>query len=597
MTILCGDCLDVMKTFPDNHFSAVVTDPPYGLHFMGKDWDCFAKGKVKVGRKVLGSHTNSEAHEAARYDETRNDEFQEFMTLVAREALRITKPGGHILMFGAPRRYHRQACAIEDAGWEIRDCLMWVFGSGFPKSRRVSMFLDQHRLPDDFCQCAANKPYSACTTPLHNVFDRIYNLVSWEQVANEAQNALYGLQKALNFQGDCQGDRRLYGELLHWAANAVQASLQSPKCVPAHTHCDEREDGFDFESFYNLLQARHNYRLSKQDCALRAFYSHALQLLQEYIVAGASAGGLRKKTSKPLDFSTFFDNLVASKTVLNSTDILCLVFCLPSSLISLLSERKVETILPFLEICGECNKLVDIYKGFGSALKPAFEPVLVGMKPLDGTFLQNAEKWNVAGLNIDACRVATNESYVRDRRNEESSNNITNCFSSGIRSALSTSHSKGRWPANLVLDEEAGELLDEQSGISKSSDYVNHDQQQSGDVYMWSGCKSKYTRSGGHNDSGGASRFFYCPKSSSRERGEGNNHPTVKPLALMRYLLTLISPPSGALILDPFAGSGTTILAAKQLGIEAIGIEKSEEYAAIAKARVGSDKANTLDLL
>jgi DNA modification methylase len=132
--IINDDCLDWMQKQSDNSISCIVTDPPYGLHFMNKGWDKFSKDKLKIGRKELGTHTNSAVHEAARYDERKNDEFQEFMFEFGKEALRIVKPGGHILMFGAPRRYHRQACGLEDAGWEIRDCLMWLFGSGFPKS-------------------------------------------------------------------------------------------------------------------------------------------------------------------------------------------------------------------------------------------------------------------------------------------------------------------------------------------------------------------------------------------------------------------------------------------------------------------------------
>lgn len=357
--MIIGDCLEVMKTFPDNHFTSVVTDPPYGLHFMGKDWDKYAKGTCKIGRKIPGALSNSEAHDAGRYDDRKNDEFQSFMTEMATEALRITKPGGHMVMFGAPRRYHRQACAIEDAGWEIRDSLMWLFGSGFPKS--------------------------------------------------------------------------------------------------------------------------HNFG----------------------------------------------------------------------------------------------RKLGDDWEGYGTALKPAYEPILLAMKPLEGTFLQNAEKWGVAGLNIDESRIAG-----KWERSTLSGNDIRGgSFGANAKKRLECdpqqSNPLGRWPANLLFDEEAASQL------------------------------------------GSPSRFFYCAKTSSKERNEGldrmplkechrygagigeghdpkspafdkNNHPTVKPLALMRYLLTLIAPPNDALILDPFAGSGTTLLAAKQLGISAIGIEKSPEYAQIATARLES---------
>ena len=316
--IILGDCIEVMNQFPDNHFTGIVTDPPYGLKFMGKGWD---------------------------YDVPQMSYWK--------EALRVSRPGSFLISMGGTRTFHRLACAIEDAGWEIRDCISWLYGSGFPKS--------------------------------HNHF-------------------------------------------------------------------------------------------------------------------GA--------------------------------------------------------------------------EGFGTALKPAWEPCILAMKPLDGTFKQNYEKWGVGGLNIDACRIPTQEKwkqYCQDIR----SNGLMD--KKGRLERLSESSPKGRWPANLLLDEEAAQQL------------------------------------------GMPSRFFYCAKTSSRERNEGleglpdkmmdvdgenrnqagfncgdrppmlprkNNHPTVKPLALMRYLITLISPPTNASILDPFAGSGSTIVAAEQLGIKAIGIEKQAEYVEIARARL-----------
>lgn len=372
--IIQGDCLEVMKTFPDNHFSAIVTDPPYGLHFMGKDWDRFKKTNfdekpdkhftVSRGwvRNIRCANTAS-----GEYDPKRDDEFQSFIQKVALEALRITKPGGHCVMFGAPRRFHRQICAIEDAGWEIRDNLCWLFGSGFPKS---------------------------------------------------------------------------------------------------HNH-----------------------------------------------------------------------------------------FGIP---------------------------------GFGTALKPAYEPIILAMKPLDGTFAQNAEKWGQAGINIDGCRIPSNGEHLKPEvkgRGESFLNERQGMYTVG-RGFVPTNCKKGRWPANVIFDEEAAVMLDEQSGTLKSGKPMgirkaNH---------HWSSVE-RGTNLSGFGDSGGASRFFYCAKTSSKERNVGldglkNVHPTIKPLALMKYLITLISPPTNALILDPFAGSGSTILAAKQLGISALGIEKQPEYCEIAKARL-----------
>lgn len=325
--ILTGDCREVMKTLEANSIDCIVTDPPYGLSFMGKDWDKGVPNK-------------------------------EFWI----EMLRVAKPGAMLLAFGGSRTYHRMACAIEDAGWEIRDCIMWIYGSGFPKS--------------------------------HNKFG---------------------------------------------------------------------------------------------------------------------------------------------------------------------------------------------FPGYGTALKPAHEPIIMAMKPLDGTFVQNAEKWGVAGLNIDGCRIGTTvETWPKSRSYQRRE---PGAFNKGIQ--YTGDSPSGRWPANVIFDEEAGALLDEQSGLSKSPlGMVTGQSRSSGIKGNIAGNHSSMT---GHGDSGGASRFFYCAKASSAERNrdcEKNNHPTVKPQKLMEYLIKLVMPPKDGVLLDPFAGSGSTLVAAKTLDVNAIGIELSPEYVKIIEARI-----------
>lgn len=228
------------------------------------------------------------------------------------------------------------------------------------------------------------------------------------------------------------------------------------------------------------------------------------------------------------------------------------------------------------------NKLGGEWKGYGTALKPAYEPIILAMKPLDVTFAQNAEKWGVAGINIEDSRVEGK-----------------------------------RWPSNLIIDEEAAEQIDEMTGISKSSNRQRNNKPSKNNCM--SGANTGHV-SYGYNDSGGSSRFFYCAKASSKERNAGlegmpikqtmgggglnntpddvcgkygsikapqqNPHPTVKPISLMKYILKLLAPPGSPICLDPFAGSGSTLLAAKELGINCIGIEKELEYYEIAKRRV-----------
>ncbi len=211
------------------------------------------------------------------------------------------------------------------------------------------------------------------------------------------------------------------------------------------------------------------------------------------------------------------------------------------------------------------------------ALKPAWEPIVLAMKPLCGTIAHNALTWGVAGMNIDACRIGT-ESTVRTRRDS-----LTDAgWASTKRSPVGGSEC-GRWPANLLLDEDAASLLDAQTGTLTSG--TNCVRTKSGDGYHGGIGKAGDVQVS-YGDRGGASRFFYCAKATRKERGPGNDHATVKPLALMEYLLTLLSTPDGGVILDPFAGSGTTLLAAQELGRRCIGIELDAHHCEIAKARM-----------
>jgi site-specific DNA-methyltransferase (adenine-specific) len=199
------------------------------------------------------------------------------------------------------------------------------------------------------------------------------------------------------------------------------------------------------------------------------------------------------------------------------------------------------------------------------------------MKPMGGTIAHNALTWGVAGMNIDAARIGENPGY----KYNADRNGTTFHGKQGERIQQSAAKkgsqfiesTKGRWPANLLLDEDAAAQLDEQTGTLTSDGY-HGGMGRAGDAQV------------SYGDSGGASRFFYCGKATKRERGPGNDHPTVKPLDLMKYLLTLLSTPDGGVILDPFAGSGTTLLAAQQLCRPCIGVELSQHNCEIAKSRL-----------
>ena len=344
---------------------------------------------------------------------------------VWKEALRVAKPGAFLLAFGGTRTYHRLTCNIEDAGWEIKDCMMWLYGSGFPKSLDISKQIDKR------------------------------------------------------------------------------------------------------------------------------------------------AGVERKVIGRRIDGRYAYDFADNSGNVVNTRDV---DKTIRRNDIGLLTAPAISE--------------AQLWNGWGTALKPAWEPIIVAMKPIDGTFANNALKWGVGGLNIDGGRIGTEPAYV-DRPRGPQSPLISQLNGQGTKST----GGQGRFPANLILDEKAAEMLDEQAGECKTGgaqkgSKIITDRGNSifGKMYV-----NTYSTAIGE-PLGGHSRFFYCAKASKAERGEENNHPTVKPLKLMEYLCKLTMTPTGGVVLDPFMGSGTTGVACKILNRVFVGIEKDLEYFEIAKKRIeGAD--------
>ena len=397
-----GNCLDVLKTLPDNSVDSIVTDPPYGLSaarnsgksskggFMGKKWD---------------------------YDVPSKE--------IWIECLRVLKHGGHLLAFGGTRTYHRLVVQIEDAGFEIRDQIQWLYGTGFPKSHNISKAIDK------------------------------------------------------------------------------SAGV-------------ERE------------------------------------------VVGRNPNS-REKCDKS-------NTLYESGTV-GKTDYI----------------TKPATL--------EAKK----WDGWGTALKPANEPICLARKPLkEKTIAANVIKHGTGALNIDGCRIETDEKLVaggplRTNSGDERNGAALGMFQDGTPNTYKQNQS-GRFPANVILDEEAGAILDKQAPTVGNMMNVNRKTTTTGGTgNSWTtSSKNEGDSNGFYDGLGGASRFFYCAKASKSERNTGleqNNHPTVKPVKLMRYLCRLITPPNGT-VLDPFMGSGTTGIGAMLERFDFIGIEMEEEYLKIAEARI-----------
>jgi DNA modification methylase len=417
--LLHGDCVDLMRAMPDCSVDSIVTDPPYELSFMGKTWD---------GAGIAYSLD------------------------MWREALRVLKPGGHLLAFGGTRTYHRMACAIEDAGFEIRDSIHWVYGSGFPKSLNVGKAIDR---------------------------------------AAGAEREVVGTK-------DNKGRVKAEG----WGMSDAEGD---PMTAPA------------------------------TDEAAR-------------------------------------------------------------------------------------------WEGWGTALKPAHEPIVVARKPLQGTVAGNVLVWGTGGLNIDGCRVGAEGATRRASNPKHLGRSDMADFTRGNFGVESVP--SGRWPANIVLDGAAAAALDQQSGEVGSLVTGKRGFRRGNGSANSVGLAGKKNAPDGYGDKGGASRFFtqadfgpddwpfvYQAKPSKRERNAGldglperpaseryetistlnaehqqrlpaaNHHPTVKPVALMRHLVRLVTPPGGT-VLDPFAGSGTTLVAAVLEGMNAIGCEMTDEYLPIIEGRV-----------
>lgn len=375
------NCIEGLKLLGDNSIDSIVTDPPYELGFMGKKWD------------NTGISYNVE---------------------LWKECLRVLKPGGHLLAFGGTRTYHRMACAIEDVGFEIRDCIQWLYGSGFPKSLNISKKIEKD-----------------------------------VGILQETTGTLFN-----NPQG-------------------------------------------------------------KRDLSKRSDYGY---------------------------------------------------------------KHKPQ------------HELAQQWDGWGTSLKPANEPIVVARKPLgEKTVVENVLKWGTGGINIDDCRVEfveNDDSHIRKNYKHKSKAGleIGNHKDNSIGEEQLLHNPQGRFPANVILDEEAGKMLDEQSG-NRPSGKANGDAEVG---VATNGQGVPPLRRGkliSRNNTGGASRFFYCAKASKKERGEGNNHPTVKPLSLIKYLITLVTPPKG-ICLDPFEGSGTHSIACKELGFNYIGFEMNNEYCDIAEKRL-----------
>lgn len=478
VTLYHGDCLDVLGDIGDSSVDAIVTDPPYGLGFMGKAWDDLPPGEEW-----------------------------------ARECLRVLKPGGHLLAFDGTRTWHRLACAVEDAGFEMRDSIAWLYGSGFPKSLDVSKAIDKRRTEDA-------EPVRVICRAVRAALD-VRDLKSRHIVEH--------------FDG-CHP--RLID---HWAARDTDSQPSLPTWEQWETLCSLFPELAEHDAEAWRLNGRKGTPGEAWQTAEVTGTARGVDTTTSRLgFAGATYGG----TSAAADY----------------------------------------------ELRAANSEAAEQWQGWGTALKPAFEPVVVARKPLVGTVAANVLTHGTGALNIDGCRVGREEGdrteYGRERHLPHA--NTTASLGTFNEVTPYEPHTAGRWPANVVLDESQADALDQQSGTTRSPDGVGRHPSRQRTTMSGGILGAQPEGSKGFGDSGGASRFFYVAKAPKRERPrteDGQAHPTVKPLTLMCWLVRLVTPPGGT-VLDPFAGSGTTVEACILEGFDCIAIEREAEYLPLIEARI-----------
>lgn len=459
-----GDCLEVLRTLPDCSVDAVVTDPPYGLSFMGKKWD-YDVPSVEVWA----------------------------------ECLRVLKPGGHLLAFAGTRTQHRMAVRIEDAGFEIRDMIAWVYGSGFPKSLDVSKAIDR-------------------------------------MDASEEQE-----RRRLRFTA--------------WVRSTGVSSRQIDEAT-----------GTNMGGHYTTAASQPAIMTREHLEACR----HLLGDVPEWVEREADIRSVESQNFKARE-------AVGRDTKARST-----------AGASALPTVGGSTVYQSWDITAPATPEAQRWAGWGTALKPALEPITMARRPLEGTVAENVLAHGTGALNIDGCRVEGAPPSV-PQPVFNSPTGRTYGMKTGEGRNGQMSQASGRWPANLIRDGS-----DEVLAAFPQAPGQQGDLKETGRPRPSSGRFGDMAPPHAHpariESDKSSARFFYCAKASKSDRGEGNNHPTVKPTDLMRYLCRLVTPPGGT-VLDPFMGSGSTGKAAILEGFQFIGIEREGEYVEIAKAKIASAEA------
>ena len=605
-TLINGDCREVMGAMPDSSIDAIVTDPPYGIGFMGKGWDHGIPGV-------------------------------EFWV----EALRVAKPGAHLLAFGGTRTFHRLAVAIEDAGWEIRDCVMWVYGSGFPKSLNVQQAINK---------AIAGHPQGSSdpTSPNHGKFkggcsednpkgqgfgagaaafmveqgearrDDKGDWQGWGTALKPAVEYVVCAQKPIDLRGLCSIVALKIGEAICQLrlrakdAETNSASSQNERGAAADSVLWRVAPEFNTPdglfAVMDTLQSASGLPLSLNIGLSWLNILGALWTAENTFTTEMRSGLTTDlKILNSWSSKTIADSII--EDVMRQRGIASNV-SFAENIFSVVSAKLHCTLTPSVPELA-------ISKDEAPGLHPEWCPIIVARKPLIGTVAANVQQFGTGAINIDGCRVSTEGETIHTPQSDPAkrggvvgsdlgiSNAEATKFQEAQRASIERANTMGRWPANLIHDG-SDEVLALFPTTTSGTGAVKRASSKDGHGNVGAAL-GKESRPEGeemvcYGDTGSAARFFYCAKASKKDRNESceglplrqsgmvsntSGHPTVKPTELMRYLCRLITPPGGT-VLDPFMGSGSTGKAALKEGFNFVGIELDEEhgYFDIACARI-----------
>ena len=587
-TIHNGDCIETMKAMPPESVDAIVCDPPYGLSNTTPaqvadtitKWAGGDRGHVPTGRGFMGKSWDAFVPPPAVWD----------------ECMRVLKPGGHMVVFAGSRTQDLMGLSIRLAGFEMRDSLAWLYGSGFPKSHNVSKSQIKEvekTYGESQCDCVDPRDGRTDRDGLGREGRGGAGTAGGSRQVPEVEAGPTGsptvTRSAADHLLELRGVDHAEAEGRREVAEAVLLPDVRGRGAEAPRHGSTSvRSGLEGSTGGDSGAGQGVSVLLEDTGAERAGATRA--------PSGAVPVRRDEPAGEPGDALRFVPSRDRGD---HESGLGVDPGRREPRRVHLDSEGGRGN--PVARVCSWCGlpdrEWLTGAEQLGTALKPAFEPIVLARKPLaEKTVARNVLAYGTGAINVDACRIGMSDEdrAVVNNRSGAADGSKGNIYQPAVGYRAPgekfTAAPSGRWPANVLLDQHAAAWVDEQSGHQRDGVAV---QRNGGGRRIGSGLiYSNYTDGKsapdlGYGGSGGASRFFYVAKAPKSERPnvDGVQHPTVKPLAIMRWLIRLVTPPGGT-VLDPFAGSGTTIEAALIEGFDPVGIEMETDYLPLIQHRI-----------